>query len=148
MLVAMALSACGGEATGPPAGEGRCPLGTPPWLDCKDSGERNETSIASGCSINSDCNAPLVCAFQRCHVGCKTSRDCEAPSRCVVVGGSFNVCQLAQERVCNYNTDCASSQICATDGNCRDQCVTDRDCVAGQLCTAGACTEASELDGG
>ena len=133
-FVAMALAACGGVVTGPPTGQ-------------RDSGEAHEAGLASGCVINSDCAASLVCAFRRCHVACRTSRDCEASGRCVSAG-SFNVCQRAEERLCSRNSECASSQICATDGQCRDQCVTDRDCVAGQLCAAGGCAEPSELDGG
>src|SRR5437899_7834166 len=41
-------------------------------------------------------------------------------------------------------------QVCAVDGQCRDQCTTARDCLAGQQCVTGTCADDTELlpDGG
>jgi hypothetical protein len=105
-------------------------------------------SLSEGCLINTDCNAPLVCAFRRCHQECRNSSDCPEGQRCVASDRPFHVCQLDDERECAYSSQCPSSQVCAVDGECRDQCAADRDCVAGQLCAQGACAEPDELEDG
>ncbi|HEY3592485.1 MAG TPA: hypothetical protein VGL13_01370, partial [Polyangiaceae bacterium] len=115
---------------------------------CKSSNESLGT-LAAGCVLNTDCESPLVCAFKRCHAECETSRDCPAGERCVESDKPFHVCQLAEERNCSYNSDCASGQFCAVDLQCRDQCHTDRDCVRDQLCIGGTCADQAEVaDGG
>src|SRR5205823_6662430 len=43
------------------------------------------------------------------------------------------------------NSDCGKGQSCAVDGQCRDRCASDRDCVGGQRCAAGACADPVEL---
>ena len=68
--------------------------------------------LAEGCLINSDCNAPLVCAFQRCHNACESTRDCPPGLRCVASDGPLHVCQLEEERICLYNSDCPEGQVC------------------------------------
>jgi hypothetical protein len=106
-------------------------------------------TIGEGCLINTDCESPLVCAFRRCHTECKETRDCPAGQRCIVADRPFRVCQLDDERACSYNSECAGEQVCAVDGQCRDQCQADRDCAADQLCTSGTCASLDELvDGG
>lgn len=106
-------------------------------------------SVGEGCLINTDCNAPLVCAFRRCHTECEESRDCAPGQRCIVADRPFRVCQLDDERACSYNSECAGAQVCAIDGECRDQCAADRDCVPDQICTTGTCAAEEELvDGG
>ncbi|HEY4107033.1 MAG TPA: hypothetical protein VGM44_24200, partial [Polyangiaceae bacterium] len=114
---------------------------------CSDSSPTAKV-LASGCSINSDCNSPLVCAFQRCHNECMTSRDCPDGQRCMASDRPFHVCQLPQEEECSYNSDCPDGQVCGPDRECRDQCASDRDCVSGQVCVAGNCADPTELDGG
>jgi hypothetical protein len=104
------------------------------------------SDLSQGCSINSDCNDPLVCAFKRCHNACTTTRDCMVPLRCVASDRPFHVCQLDSERKCTYNSDCPVRQVCAADAQCRDQCQGDADCLAGQTCVAGACAERNELN--
>jgi len=101
--------------------------------------------LAAGCIINSDCTAPLVCAFQRCHVACETSRDCDPGQRCVASDRPFHVCQLGIEALCKVNSDCPEGQVCGIDGQCRDACVTSRDCVKGQVCVSGTCADPDEL---
>ena len=116
------------------------------------SGDTTATTAASvseGCSINSDCTSPLVCAFRRCHNACTTSRDCDPGQRCVASDRPFHVCQLAVETKCSFNSDCAAGQVCGVDGQCRDQCKVDRDCLDGQRCFSASCADVTELvDGG
>ena len=113
---------------------------------CSDSTQSKAASLAAGCSINSDCQSPLVCAFQRCHSACETSRDCDPGQRCMASDRPFHVCQLAQEQDCTYNSQCPEGQVCGVDGQCRDQCASDRDCVTGQECVKGNCADPSELE--
>jgi formylglycine-generating enzyme required for sulfatase activity len=112
------------------------------------SSDAPKARLADGCAINSDCSSPLVCAFKSCHNACASSRDCPDSERCVASDRPFSVCQLPSERDCSYNSQCGTGQLCGVDGQCRDQCTTDRDCVVGQLCVTGTCADRSELDGG
>src|SRR5258708_13196219 len=105
--------------------------------------------LAQGCSINSDCKSPLVCAFRSCHSACAATRDCPAGLPSVASDRPFHVCQLVSERACTLNSSCPEGQVCAVDGQCRDQCHAESDCLSGQRCVSGACAEPSELrDGG
>ena len=106
--------------------------------------------LKSACSLSSDCNAPLICAFQKCHTECKASSDCPNGERCVQSTKPFFVCQTLDTRNCSRNSDCQGEiQVCANDGQCRDACITERDCPKEQLCTAGVCADKKELvDGG
>src|SRR5438552_1167351 len=79
---------------------------------CSDSTHSTTKALASGCAINSDCDSPLVCAFQRCHTACETSRDCDPGQRCMASDRPFHVCQLSQEETCSYNSDCPLGQVC------------------------------------
>jgi hypothetical protein len=101
---------------------------------------------SAGCLVNSDCEAPLVCAFQRCHVECVTTRDCDGTLRCVGAHEASRVCQLEVEAKCKSAVDCAQGFICSQDGACRDVCTQDSECVDDQKCVKGACAEPSELD--
>ncbi|HVW25311.1 MAG TPA: hypothetical protein VHC69_08060 [Polyangiaceae bacterium] len=115
------------------------------WVGgCSDS-HAPAARLAAGCIINSDCTAPLVCAFQRCHTACETSRDCDPGQRCVSSDRPFHVCQLDVESQCKANSDCPEGQICGIDGQCRDACNTSRDCVKGQVCVSGTCADPDEL---
>lgn len=105
--------------------------------------------LSDGCLINSDCTSPLVCAFQRCHNACKDSRDCPSGLRCVASDRPFKVCELKEEVHCARNIDCPPQMVCGVDGQCRDQCSTNGDCISGQVCTSGTCADEKELvDGG
>jgi len=96
--------------------------------------------LAQGCALDSECDAPLVCAFQRCHVACKADRDCKSgEQRCVHAENGF-VCQLNQEIQCVNDRSCPGKQICAADGECRDLCKTAADCTPTQICAnSGEC---------
>lgn len=102
--------------------------------------------LAQSCLVNSDCNAPLVCAFEACHAECESSRDCDAGARCVAAARPYKVCQLEEERACARGSDCAEGLVCGVDGECRDQCLTGNDCVEGQQCVSGTCADTEELD--
>lgn len=107
------------------------------------------TALSGGCSVNTDCNAPLVCAFARCHVACTQSRDCAAGERCVASDRPYHVCLLPEESRCAYNSDCKGlNQVCGVDGQCRDRCSGARDCLLGQNCVTGTCADPTELDAG
>jgi Putative metal-binding motif len=101
--------------------------------------------LAKGCSINSDCDSPLVCAFQSCHQQCDASRDCPDSELCVTSVRPHSVCQFPSEASCAYNSQCVTGEVCARDGHCRDQCAADRDCIAGQVCASGACANPDEV---
>jgi hypothetical protein len=105
--------------------------------------------LGLGCTIDSDCQAPLACVFSRCHAQCSASRDCPSDERCVLGRGETHVCQLPDERDCAYNSDCPAGQLCSVDGQCRDECLVDRDCVSEQRCVSHTCADSDELvDGG
>ena len=108
--------------------------------------ESKRAQLAGGCTLNSDCDSPLVCAFRICHTACLETRDCPAGERCVASDKPFHVCQLGSEVSCTRNSDCHGSQVCGVDNQCRDQCVSDRDCLSGQTCTQATCADSVELN--
>ena len=115
---------------------------------CSTDSKRQAILDASsgGCLVNSDCDAPLVCAFQRCHVECVTTRDCDGTWRCVGAHEASRVCQLEVESTCTTSTDCVAGFVCGSDGSCRDYCQSDQECIGSQVCTKGVCAEPTELD--
>ncbi len=105
--------------------------------------------LADGCSINTDCKSPLVCAFRRCHTQCEDQRDCDPAQLCIPADKPFNVCQLGDEAECTHHSDCPSDFRCAIDLKCRPECITEKDCINGQQCVDGVCAADEELvDGG
>jgi hypothetical protein len=108
---------------------------------------KTEIAIGKRCTLNSDCTDPNICVFGRCHAECQSSADCSNGERCVkgeVAGTS--VCQLAIDTNCATSADCVGSQVCGVDGECRDLCKADTDCLEEQVCTQATCADASELD--
>ncbi|RYZ02775.1 MAG: hypothetical protein EOO73_30390 [Myxococcales bacterium] len=124
------------------------PLASALFSGCGQSdGERPPlAALSHGCLVNSDCAAPLVCAFERCHAECVTTRDCDGTLRCVGASEPARVCQLEEEGKCKTSADCATGFVCSSDGACREPCASDRECVGEQVCTAGVCAEPAELD--
>jgi len=102
------------------------------------SGSKEEkiraAELAEGCSINSDCKYPYVCAFSRCHVACTEDYDCDDPLRCVK-GELENVCQLDSEVSCERDKDCVGAEVCGVDFECRDPCAKSADCTKSEVCT-------------
>ena len=41
-------------------------------------------SLGAGCTRSSDCEAPLVCSFQRCRAECVEQRDCPLGAMCLL----------------------------------------------------------------
>ncbi len=90
--------------------------------------------VASTCSINSDCNSPLICTFAKCHDACKESRDCATGERCVLAG-STGTCQLPAESTCSgAGATCQSGEVCGGDQQCRQQCSASIPCPQGDFC--------------
>jgi hypothetical protein len=108
---------------------------------CSRTDNASKASLAEGCVINSDCNAPLVCAFKQCHDICASSRDCPNSELCVASDKPFHVCQLPNEVACTTNAECPGTQICGVDERCRDACLVDRDCLPNQNCVIGTCAD-------
>jgi hypothetical protein len=100
--------------------------------------------IAQNCSLNSDCDSPLICVFSRCHDACKTSVDCPTGQRCVqsnvpssMDGGLYNVCQLPTvESACPGGACAIASEVCGADQQCRAPCESSASCILGQMCLA------------
>ena len=66
-------------------------------------------------------------------------------------GGSVTalVCEAPEEAHCVYNSDCMVPLVCGRDEICRNQCVTDVDCVTSQdqKCTpSGVCALPATID--
>src|SRR5690606_25843860 len=101
--------------------------------------------LGGGCRLNSDCEGGLICAYGVCREECRTSEDCEG-GRCVLDARKVHFCQPAQAAACEFNSDCLDPLVCARDATCRNQCASDRDCVAGQVCSSATCAEPDELD--
>lgn len=108
--------------------------------------------LAASCSINSDCETPLVCVFATCHVQCQTTAaDC-TPRKlglCIESNKPYKVCQNPNEEDCTHTSDCPGTEVCAVDDHCRDACAASKDCAGDEECVAGVCAEPAELvDGG
>jgi hypothetical protein len=115
-----------------------------PGCSSKSSG----AALAAGCTLNSDCNNPLVCIFALCHQACQESRDCPQNEACVKQNGN-GVCQLPSEANCVPNgAACEGTLVCGQDDKCRAPCASLSDCLADQQCTKGVCYDPGELDGG
>lgn len=100
--------------------------------------DTSPAGLSATCSLNSDCNSPLVCVFSRCHNACVDSGDCPSGERCVPATGQYNVCQLPSESTCADGGSCESTEVCGSDGQCRAPCTTAQDCpgsnAGGEAC--------------
>jgi hypothetical protein len=104
--------------------------------------------LRAACGANVDCVAPLICAVGHCHGACDTSRDCISGERCVRYASPLAVCLTPDESKCTKTTDCGGSQLCAPDGQCRDACRVNADCIPGEICVAGSCGDPASPDAG
>lgn len=104
----------------------------------------SKATLAGGCSINSDCDNPLICAFGRCHTACNESRDCASGERCVGSSDGSGVCQLSTESLCSATSYCQTGQVCGADGQCRTACgssgsgSSNGGCPPGDYCLSNA----------
>lgn len=99
--------------------------------------DNTSTKKAVGCTLNSDCDSPLICVYQRCHQACGASSDCPDGQRCVAgdSASAAHVCQLPVESSCASEVSCTGDQLCsATDQQCRTPCHSSKDCVKGDYC--------------
>src|SRR5258708_1636159 len=87
------------------------------------------------CVRKSDCKTPLICADSFCVAECEQSVDCSSGARCIKATDG-NTFQPPQKKICQFNSDCTPGLVCGTDGQCRNQCKADIDCLKGQKCTA------------
>jgi hypothetical protein len=110
---------------------------------------KSSASPAGTCSINSDCNNPLVCAFGRCHSACLQARDCPAGDECVV-SGTTGVCLSPAESTCSGGSACADTLVCVA-GKCLGSCSssgTGGACLAGQTCEPQSASVSACVDTG
>lgn len=114
-----------------------------------DSAEsRRLAKLADTCFLDSDCAAPLVCVFKKCHTKCNTTADCPSGEICVPGDRPYNVCLYDPDK-CVYNTDCPAEHLfCAADFRCRSECKSNRDCLEGQSCIQGACADPQDIENG
>src|SRR6478736_787640 len=104
-----------------------------------------DKSGTRACESHARCDSDAVCAFGLCHDACATSADC-ARGRCVITQ-SGSACLLDQEMGCVQHSDCPAPLLCGADGQCRNACQTNDNCLNGQLCSlTGECADANELD--
>jgi hypothetical protein len=112
------------------------------------STSKGAVGLASGCSLNSDCNSPLVCVFGLCHEACAQQRDCPTGQLCVIApSGGDHVCDLPGEGSCADGGSCQANETCSTLGTCGSTCSASdmSNCVGGQTCDPnGACISAPE----
>jgi hypothetical protein len=85
--------------------------------------------LTEGCAINSDCDSPLVCAFQVCHQQCTSARDCPKSELCVTAaggsGGRLGVFYTQNGLLYGRQAGYAS--------------LPGADCVVGSDCASGTC---------
>jgi hypothetical protein len=105
-----------------------------------DSDEFVASGLLHGCAVNSDCDDPLVCAFERCHEQCSMTRDCPEGQLCVRAG-AVGVCQLPDEVTCKTQVDCRGDLVCTPQGRCLGACASSASCLADQSCVDAVCVQ-------
>ncbi len=116
---------------------------------CVGRDEPAKSNLSEGCLLNSDCAAPLVCVFRRCHQPCNEPRDCPAGSDCQLAGDPAQL--VCTQLTCEGAQRCPAGQGCnSMDRRCRAECRVDPDCAQGQRCASRQCVWAEQLmpDGG
>lgn len=109
-------------------------------------GSDSKAPVAARCTLNSDCDAALVCTFGRCHAQCRATKDCRTGERCVQADG-VSVCQLDSESLCSEKEPCDEPLVCASDERCRNGCTSNDECLEDQVCAVGGfCAEPAEVD--
>lgn len=99
--------------------------------------------IETMCTNDSNCPEPLVCTMGECTNACGSCtapgpcRDCPAGADCALDTDGELGCFDPSTRTCIYSSECGTSGgefVCATDGRCRLECVSDCDCRNGEAC--------------
>jgi hypothetical protein len=117
---------------------------------CSDSsGEKlRAAQLAQSCVLDTDCENPLICAFERCHFQCAGDKDCHDGARCVRSVTGDGICQLVDEKTCRRDRDCVGEEVCAEDAQCRDHCSAGLVCLDDAVCAVGGvCASKGEVDG-
>jgi hypothetical protein len=119
--------------------------------------------IPSGqCVFNADCpTSGDVCAGRFCRKACNSrpnatqaerDRDCPAGFTCrrADAEGFYACYPPGAPYRCVYHSECdqGRNQICARDGVCRNQCVTDYDCFVATLNRASMCIREGDAGSG
>ncbi len=113
-----------------------------------DTSDEHGITDIPGCTINSDCDRPLICAFERCHPQCDEDRDCEIlGTKCVKSESGPGVCLYPGEGECGQSGDCPGELVCS-EGKCSGGCEVKSDCVEQQTCASGLCEDLPEGSGG
>ena len=109
------------------------------------SNSAKAVGLGTGCSLNSDCNNPLVCVFGLCHEACAQTRDCPAGQTCVA-SGTVNVCTLPGESACTDAGTCTIDTLSCDPQTqkCVNPCTTAGCSVSGQVCVNDLCTDVAE----
>lgn len=94
-------------------------------------------AVGTGCTLNSDCDNPLVCIYQTCHQECASDRDCNQPvgSFCIFQNGS-GVCLTPAEQTCADSGTCkvTGTSCNSSDGQCHQNCSPTSGCATGDVC--------------
>ncbi|HJL14316.1 MAG TPA: hypothetical protein RMH99_01600 [Sandaracinaceae bacterium LLY-WYZ-13_1] len=94
----------------------------------------SRATLGQQCTINTDCQAPLICGFGRCRRACDVDRDCVPPAYCLVSPEiEVGTCALEDELRCALDSDCPEDTVCRL-GTCTTECEEDRDCGPGLRC--------------
>jgi hypothetical protein len=104
------------------------------WLVLEGCGS-SSTPKTPTCLLASDCQNSLQCVQGYCVTACKQSKDCPSGERCIIATQG-NTCQPTETAKCQYTSQCTVPLVCALDGECRNQCQADIDCLTGQKCTS------------
>jgi hypothetical protein len=99
----------------------------------------SHAGVAGSCSINSDCNSPLVYAFGRCHNASNESRDCSPGQRCVP-SGAMGVCELPLETCPTCDAGSGDSE---SDGQANDVNPAQVRCDEFAVGTAGSLSKST-----
>jgi hypothetical protein len=110
-------------------------IGAAAVYSCKSS---SQGGLAATCSISSDCDSPLICAFGHCHAACAATIDCPPGETCLL-SGTVGVCQLPGEAACTSSASCPATEVCASGAGiqgqqCRSSCTSSAGCFNGQQC--------------
>ncbi|MDH5494057.1 MAG: hypothetical protein OEY14_19055 [Myxococcales bacterium] len=87
------------------------------------------------CALSSECPEQLVCRFQTCTTPCAEDRDCVEGARCLDSPEGL-ACSEPLAELCVYHSDCPDPLVCWSDQICRFECLDDRDCASGELCSS------------
>lgn len=117
----------------PPDGFVSDPDGGVPQEDVQDPG---------GCASSADCGSCAACVNGQCQglgvVMCKVNADCVSGQVCEVNAADSCKNQCVTQPQCQSDAQCPKCTVCAA-GSCKGlgvvQCMQDKDCSAGQVCS-------------